>query len=104
VVLGRPQVLGRRGLGRETTTPRNSVDGGPVRPAALGEWGAEQKPQSAMEIARPAANWLGGPFPKADREFGSPAEAEPGSGGDASCERGLGPHAHRVGGTVRGSY
>ena len=77
------------------------VDGGPLKPAALCASGGEQRLQLARETARPGANWPRGPFPKAGREFRPPGEAEAGIGGGAGCGRGLGPHAPRVGGTVR---
>ena len=77
------------------------ADGGPLRPAVFCGSGGEQRLQLATEIARPGANWLRAPFPKAGREFRPPAEAEAAIGEGAGCGRGLGPHAPRVGGTVR---
>jgi hypothetical protein len=77
------------------------ADGGPLRPAALCGSGGEQRLPLARETARPGANWLRAPFPKAGREFRPPAEAEAAIGEGAGCGRGLGPHAPRVGGTVR---
>src|ERR1700726_4567691 len=76
---------------------RPAIAAGAVRQAsALGGWGAEQQPRPAKEIARPGANWLRGPFPKAGREFRPPGEAEPGVCGGAGCGRGLGPHAPKA--------
>jgi hypothetical protein len=76
-------------------------DGGRLTLAALCGSGGEQRLRRARETARPGANWLRGPFRKAGREFRLPAEPGFGICGGADCGRGLGPHAPRVGGTVR---